>query len=166
MAICACGMREHCSHLMHVFPRVILFVEDCQQGSSSHRRHPARPSPPAAVQPISRAAKPAQAARISITACLTCACMYVVKFKKWARLRSSPTLLRLQLCSSSTFAQTAKLSKRFTNLSLGSMSSILIWIPWSPSESKKLKFNDRSTQIHTISVITTQNSLVFLTSGL
>jgi hypothetical protein len=36
MAICACGMRgEHCAHLMHVFPRVILFVEDCQQGSSS-----------------------------------------------------------------------------------------------------------------------------------
>ena len=35
MAICACGMRAHCAHLMHVFPRVILFVEDCQQGSSS-----------------------------------------------------------------------------------------------------------------------------------
>ena len=58
MAICACGMRERCAHLMHVFPRVILFVEDCQQGSSL---------PPGLVlrSSLSRAAKPAQAARIA-----------------------------------------------------------------------------------------------------
>ena len=37
-----------------------------------------------------------------------------------------------------------------------------IWVTWSPLESKNLQFNDRSIQIHKISVITSQNSLVFL----
>ena len=57
-----------------------------------------------------------------------------------------------------------KLPQRFTNLPLRSMSSILnhmgkmlpyVWVPWSPSKSKKLSFNEISIQIHKISVITT-----------
>ena len=53
-----CLWYARCAHLMHVFPHVILFVEDCQQGSSSQPPGLARPS-------LSRAAKPAQAARIA-----------------------------------------------------------------------------------------------------